>query len=228
MKDKVIGIFGWKVTETSYGCSAAYLQYLSLFGRVRVLTNDEPIDDRLDLLVLPGGSDINPLRYGEAPNLFTSKSDPIKEYQDTVLLPRYIEAGIPVFGICRGIQAIGVHFGAKLVQDMYHETNDKDRGDTVHSVVIVDEAFAYRSQLNKKRFKVNSLHHQCVSGQNFPECLKVIGAYEGKNSLDYIEIIAHKTLPIYGVQYHPEELVEDPISEYIIKELLTVKEFVHA
>jgi gamma-glutamyl-gamma-aminobutyrate hydrolase PuuD len=95
----IIGIFGWKTGDNSYGSAVSYMQYANHFGIVRVLTPDEPIDPRIDLIIIPGGADINPVRYGEIPNLWTSKADPVKEYFDTVILPQYIKLGIPVFGI---------------------------------------------------------------------------------------------------------------------------------
>jgi len=219
MSNKIIGIFGWKVTETSYGVTIPYLQYANQFGDVRILGIDEPPNVDLDLLIIPGGADINPNRYKAIPDYYTGKSDPIKEYQDTVILPEYIEMGIPIFGICRGMQTIAVHFGAGLVQNMYHETNENDRSDLVHDVDIVKiDGFT------AEKISVNSLHHQCVSYTDFPECLEIVGVYRSKKKngpyRNSIEIIKHRTLPIWGVQYHPEELENDPFGDKIINELL--------
>ena len=219
----LIGLSGWKTGDNSYGANIAYIQFLSGFGNVRILTPTEPIDDRIDLIVIPGGADVDPLRYGAIPSFYTSKPDSMKEYFDTVILPQYIKLGTPVFGICRGIQSIAVLFGAKLIQHMYHETNEKSRSEKVHSIDLLPP---FKNEFMKDNphvfsIKVNSMHHQCVSNHNFPEELEVIGVYRSKNKFDYIEVIRHRKYPIYAVQYHPEELDEDVLSDYIITELLS-------
>lgn len=223
MANKLIGIFGWKVTENSYGVTLPYLQFAEQYGDVKILGINRSIDPDLDLVIVPGGADVNPNRYGATPNYYTGKSDPIKEYQDTAILPEYIALEIPIFGICRGMQTLAVHFGAKLVQHMYHETNESDRDDLVHNVEIIT------NDLTTKYLAVNSMHHQCVSSIDFPDCLEIVGVYSGKNKnvkkyKPSIEIIRHRELPIWGVQYHPEELSYDPVSDEIITKLLTNKE----
>jgi len=223
-KSKMIGIFGWKTSEASYGVTIPYLQYAGQFGDVKILGIDEAINPDLDLLIVPGGSDIDPGRYKAVPDYYTSKSDPIKEYQDTIVLPQYIDMGIPIFGICRGMQTLAVHFGATLIQNMYHETNEHDRDELIHDIDIIKEGFSIHEKIS-----VNSLHHQCVSYIDFPDCLEVVGVYisKKKNDKKYhnsIEVIKHRELPIWGVQYHPEELSYDPLGDKIINELLNYKE----
>lgn len=218
----LIGIFGWKTGENSFGASLTYLNYLNGFGDVRILTPDEPIDPVIDLIVVPGGADVDPKRYNAMPHYFTGKPDPIKEYFDTVILPQYIEAGISVLGICRGCQSIAVLFGARLVQHMFHETNDKERFESVHELELEPTTFRdrYRRLRGNDKIKVNSMHHQCVSQVNFPiQTLEVIAMYKGKKA-PTIEVIKHRNLPIYGVQYHPEELIKDPLGDFIVEELL--------
>jgi len=228
----IIGILGWKVGESSYGCTLPYIEFANQYGMVRIITPQEPIDERLDLIIVPGGADVNPGRYGQAPHMQTSKSDPIKEYFDNFILPQYIDIGTPIFGICRGIQAIAVHFGAKLIQHMYHESNDDNRYDGVHSISLTEPfraEFLRTHEGNKKitgNFKVNSMHHQCVSFHNFPDELEVIGLYSGKYEFRSIEVIRHRELPIYAVQYHPEELGHDILSDYIMNKLLFPAEIV--
>lgn len=221
MAGKIIGIPGWKTGDNSFGCSTPYIEYLRCYGRIRIIMPEDPIITNLDLLVIPGGPDIDPIRYGAIPSFNTSKPDPLREYFDQVVLPEYIEAGIPMFGICRGMQSICVHFGAKLIQDMYHETSIQERSDLVHEVLLTVRGDEILSHFGKAKVKVNSLHHQCVSKEGFPDELEVLGIYKGKYHDACIEIIRHRTLPIFGVQYHPEELIYDSISDAIVKKLLT-------
>jgi putative glutamine amidotransferase len=218
----LIGLFGWKTGDNSFGSSIAYMEYLGGFGNVRIISPEEPVDERIDLIVVPGGADVDPGRYNAIPHFYTSKPDPIKEYMDTQILPEYIALGISVLGICRGCQSLAVLYGAKLIQHMFHETNDKTRFDTVHDIELVPSTFKteYERANGKGRIKVNSMHHQCVSTYNFPDhTLEILGVYSGKKNPN-IEVFRHRRLPIYGLQYHPEELYDDPLGDYIVAELL--------
>mgnify|MGYP001767555494 CR=1 FL=1 len=223
MRQPLIGIPGYKIGESSFGVPIPYLEYLEDFGHVRILTLTDRIDPTIDLIVIPGGPDVDPGRYNMFPGYWTSKPDIYKEFFDTKLLPSYINNNIPVFGICRGIQTLAVLFGGTLQQHMYHETNDaEDRSDTVHEVELLESTFKTEyDDYSKEKIKVNSMHHQCVSRYKLPECLEVLGEYRGKQkNSKYIEVLRHRTLNIYGVQYHPEELYNDNLSYYIINQLI--------
>uniref|UniRef100_A0A6M3LP46 Putative peptidase n=1 Tax=viral metagenome TaxID=1070528 RepID=A0A6M3LP46_9ZZZZ len=212
----IIGIPAWKVSDNGIGCTIPYLAYISNFGIPRIIMPEEDIVEDLDLLIIPGGPDVDSLRYKAIPGYYNSRSDPMKEYFDTRILPGYIEAGVPVFGVCRGLQSICVLMGATLVQNMSHETSIENRGDLVHEIEITDLVIR---NIIKSKVRVNSMHHQCVSSHNLPECLEPIGIYKGRNPC--IEVIRHRELPVYGVQYHPEELIHDPLGDYIVELLIS-------
>lgn len=218
----LIGIFGWKTGENSYGCTLPYLQYFNKFGITRILSPEEDIDKNIDLIVVPGGPDILATRYGSIPNLFATKADPIREYFDTDILPGYIDNGTPIFGICRGLQSIVVLFGGRLLQNMFHETNDDKRYEKVHAISLVPNDFRrdFERYYKKSAIKVNSMHHQCMSPNHIPEDIEILGYYSGKYE-NTIEVIRHKTAPIYGVQYHPEELYSDDLSDFMIRDLIS-------
>ena len=91
------------------GQSMAYMNFVGLFGIPRLVTpQDDPQDivDSCDALIIPGGADVNPLRYGEAPHPKTGRSNAHYEYMDAMLAPKFIEAKKPVVGICRGMQSL--------------------------------------------------------------------------------------------------------------------------
>jgi len=228
-KTPIIGIPGWRIGENSFGVTIPYLEFFNQYGIVKILTLTEEVDKSLDLLVIPGGADIDPRRYHAIPSFNTSKPDLIKEYFDTSILPLYIKNGTPVFGICRGLQTIVVLYGAKLVQHIVkHETNDaNDRSSPVHGLILTHEIFSrefykqYNSKNKKEGLKVNSLHHQCMSGQHVPEWINILGVSRGKFNTSSIEVIQHSSLPIAAVQYHPEEMEEEPVADYLIRKLIS-------
>ena len=169
------------------GVPLSYAQYIRNFGgEIILLTPTSSIHDEIDLLILPGGYDVDPERYGEIPEYNTGSPDLHKEYFDRYHLPLYISKKIPIFAVCRGLQTINVWARGTLNQDMYHETNTKDDPyGPVHHV---------RSYDGKISFKVNSRHHQSINklGEGLTPLLH--------HKDGTIEAIIHKELPIFGVK----------------------------
>ena len=146
-------------------------------------------------LLLPGGGDVEPWRYGRG-NTASQGLDPERDTAELMLLERFIAAGKPVLGICRGIQIINVFFGGTLCQDLpcHAATDGKDRFHTVYTV---------RSPLLPvcgPVCRVNSAHHQAVD--TLGQGLRAVQWAED----DTVEALCHDCLPIWGVQWHPERL----------------------
>jgi putative glutamine amidotransferase len=213
-----IGIIGWKTGDNSFGVSVPYLNFIEYFrGQPIILAPQlqDEVDKSLDLVILPGGPDIDTARYTEIPDFNGSKPCQYREHFDNKMLAKYIEADIPLFGICRGFQSLVVHFGGKLIQHMYHETNDSnDRQKLVHNIDIVDTNLNYRSVQG-----VNSIHHQAVLPES-EDALKDAGfeitarykSTEDKTKIRYesfAEAIHNPKAGIAAVQHHPEEIFDD-------------------
>ncbi len=212
-----IGIPFWKVGDNSFGITLSYLMFAEKLGEVVPLMPIQSIREDLDLIILPGGADVDPLRYNEVPHYMTGKADMFKEYFDTTYLPQYINAGIPIFGICRGHQALAVHFGGKLIQHMDHETNDinRDPYSAQHELVFTPEFHTRNLFTEFRAVPVNSRHHQAVDPQTLPAELVVLGTHRsfGKHNQQgdsdgTIEMMAHATLPIVSMQMHPEDTID--------------------
>jgi len=231
MKNKKIGIVGWSTGDNSFGVTKPYLEYFSKFGIVEVLTPQEGIRKDINLVVLPGGADTPSWKYGQSPGFYNSNPDVHKEYFVETNLPQYIKAGVPVFGICLGLQQIATMYGSVLTQHMYHPQSSP-REELTHHVHIPTRdrdgsLMEYESDHTlmiesgkKDKFEVNSLHHQAVRWNNLGPDLDILLVDEdGK----YVEALKHKTLPIYAVQYHPEHIF-DQFSIKLIKSLLTVND----
>lgn len=103
-----------------------------------------------------------------------------------------------------------VHFGGTLNQHIYHDSSVKSRQELVHGIYKPNVV-----QKNKHTLycKVNSLHHQSI--KQLGEGLEIIAIADD----DHVEAIMHNQLPIYAVQYHPEEIY-DNFSKILIEELL--------
>lgn len=208
-----IGIVGWSQGENSFGASKSYLHYFNFFGKVRILTPSDSIDEDLDLVVMPGGKDTLPSNYGAVPGYFNSEPDPFKEHFAKVNLPQYIDARIPIFGICLGFQQLCVHFGAPLIQNIsiedhgYSGEKTGDRGELVNDLIFTNDYTLLEAKLlnlsKSKKTKIStcSLHHQGVHVDKIPECLSLI-AYTKDKIAEFIE---HRELPIAASQSHPEE-----------------------
>lgn len=203
MQNKRIGIVAWKIGDNSIGITTPYYEYFRIFGEINLLTPSMGIMKDLDLVVIPGGKDVNPIKYNNEPSLYTQDPDLIKEHFDEKKLPGYIEAKVPIFGICRGLQSINVFFGGTLYQDApYHNFySSKDRDELVHSVAPLKQD----GSIAGASFKVNSLHHQSIKtlGNGLRTILR---CDEKKTDTATIEGIAHNELPIAAVQFHPEHI----------------------
>jgi putative glutamine amidotransferase len=201
---KKIAIVGWKTGENSFGVTLPYIEFFSEYGNVEIISATEENVRDVDLLVLPGGPDVDPSRYGVTRlDYRMGKQCPFRERFDNVLLPKYVEEKIPIFGICRGHQSFAVYNGATLVQDMYHSTNSShDRSKLVHKLKFNNDIIFYGLIAEKNNFEVNSIHHQTVDSVNLPPNIDVLAYNPSDNE---IEALAYNDYPAFTVQYHPEE-----------------------
>lgn len=148
-----------------------------------------------DCLLLPGGGDIEPWRYKQ-PNTASRNLSPADDALEWKLLESFISRKKPVLGVCRGMQVINVFFGGDLVQDWpgHSAVNGADR---LHSV---GTAPGILRTLYGTYSTVNSSHHQIV-GRPGDALIPLQWAPDG-----VVEALRHRTLPIVGVQWHPERL----------------------
>jgi putative glutamine amidotransferase len=205
MERKRIGIVGSKF-ENGFGVGLHNIEYMHGFGNVHIIMPWEEFNDKLDMIYLPGGLDVNPATYGQLPGFRTSNTDVFKQFFLEHRLKNYVDAGTPIFGVCLGFQQLNVFFGGKLIQDNPFHAQSTDRGVAAHKVItsMGDE------------FYVNSHHHQCVTRKNLSSELEVLAM---SLTGGVVESFKHKQLPIVGVQWHPEEYF-DSFSDSQIKSLL--------
>lgn len=225
---KKIGVAGW-IRDGFFGISTQYAAFISRFGKVVVLgPQDEDDLPEVDLVVLPGGADVSPFTYGESTQFKTGNSNAMLENFDNRILPKYLELNTPIFAICRGAQRLWTLYGGELIQDYPYHSQSLPPNEQVHELQFTP-SFVH---LSKMITGVTSRHHQAMNASNFvPDELQVIAVAREKigtkwiNDEKVVEIFRHKTKPIYGVQYHPEDHYppSDFYTPHIINSLLGAK-----
>lgn len=167
---------------------------------------------RLDGLLMTGGTDIGPERYGAKPHDALLVTVPERDDYELAVLDAAYECEIPTLGICRGLQILNVHAGGTLLQHVpEHAFIDGPGDDLTHEVVI--DAGSTLNRLYGDRHKVNSLHHQAAN--DIGDQLRVAARADDGG----VEALEHKSLPIVAVQWHPEMLptrASDPVFDWLV------------
>lgn len=146
-----------------------------------------------DALLLPGGGDLEPWRYGQE-NTASRGLEPERDEAELRLLQEFTAAGKPVLGVCRGLQTINVFFGGTLVQDIPGHSAWKE-GDRLHGVRTASSRIFWGEGPT-----VNSAHHQAAD--RLGSGLRAVQWAED----GVVEALRHERLPVWAVQWHPERL----------------------
>ncbi len=153
-------------------------------------------------LVLPGGGDINPQRYGQAPTAALYDVNDVQDELDFILAARAHDAGLPVLGICRGAQILNVSRGGDLQIDLVP-------GEVPHRSVTADELFGWHpvalaagSRIHAahraEEIIVASAHHQGIASLGSG---LVATSHAPDGLIESFEAVDNWVL---AVQWHPE------------------------
>ena len=160
---------------------------------------------KLDLLVMTGGEDFAPARYGEKPSPQLGEVNLDRDTFDYRLMDAATRRRLPIVGICRGCQLINIYFGGTLVQDIPSEWQAvqplQHRG-TLHPLELTPDS-RFAQLIGATHAEVNSAHHQAVKAvaKGF--------AVTGKAPDGIVEVIEGRDYPALGLQFHPEALAID-------------------
>lgn len=163
--------------------------------------------DLLDGLLLPGGDDVEPQRYGAEPrdDCHLTLSPELDEIELT-LASWAVADDLPVLAICRGIQVLNVACGGTLWQDVVvegatRESHDKDPRDAPVHGLHVEPWSQLAHTLGVSELEVNSTHHQAI--RDVGGDLRAV-AHSSDGLIEGVELPGHRF--VLGVQCHPEEL----------------------
>jgi putative glutamine amidotransferase len=168
----------------------------------------EVVLDGLDGLILTGGLDVQPELYGAERHPATDPARPDRDAWEMALLRGALVRGIPVFGICRGLQLINVAYGGTLHQHL-PEALGTERykiggGVFAHNTVQVADGTRLAGLVGAGDLPVHSYHHQGVDrvGEGL-----VVTARTDDGLVQAVELPGDDYL--VAVQWHPEENSED-------------------
>jgi putative glutamine amidotransferase len=171
----------------------------------RVLEDPEPLLERIDGLILTGGSDIEPEIYGVERHPETGSTWPDRDRFELVLARGALARSMPVLGICRGMQLLNVALGGTLVQHLPEAIGSEEHRHTPgafgdHEVRLEPGSLAARAA-GAERIAVKSHHHQGV--ERVGEGLSVSGWSATEDVVEAIELPGESF--VLGVLWHPEE-----------------------
>ncbi|CAN5723047.1 gamma-glutamyl-gamma-aminobutyrate hydrolase family protein [soil metagenome] len=209
-----------------------YSEALEYFGAVPLhiplIPNRHTIKElvkNLDGILLPGSdSDIDPSHYSEDPHPFLKKVVPEKDLTDLLILEEAEKLNLPVLAICFGMQALNVHKGGSLIQDIGSQIKNPIKHEQglpldrlSHNIKVKNRSrlssYTKQKGLNGN-IKVNSHHHQSVKevGKNLTAT-----AWTNDGMIECIEGV-DKNRFVLGLQWHPEiSFKNDPLSREIFK-----------
>jgi putative glutamine amidotransferase len=158
-------------------------------------------------LVLTGGEDVEPARYGATPHPQLEDVDPTRDAAELALIAAARARRLPILAICRGIQILNVALGGTLYQDLGSERPGpvNHSGDDSRHPVRIEPGSLLERTLGARAATVNSRHHQAVRDLA-PGLRAVAWAEDGLiEAAEPADAGAPWTL---AVQWHPEDLTE--------------------
>jgi putative glutamine amidotransferase len=167
--------------------------------------------DHVDALLLAGGSDVDPAAYGAEAHPRTSPPWPERDRFETALAVRALDRGMPVLGICRGMQTLNVALGGTLRQHLPDDIGTDDHCHTPgafgdHEVRLEPGSLAERAA-GADRLVVKSHHHQGVD--RLGDGLAATGWSVPDDVIEAIEVPGRPFA--LGVLWHPEEDERDRV-----------------
>ena len=200
-----------------------FVKLCNKYGSTAVIVGPQDLDNinisKFDGLIISGGGDINPNVYGQDINDKTTRISDQRDLTELGLLKSAEKNNIKTLAICRGNQLLNVYKKGTLYQDLNdagftdikHDKPFEDARSHIHDIEINNDSKLY-SLFQKTTISVNSIHHQGIDllGKDLKITAKSSdGVIEGIETTNQWEAI--------GIQWHPENMVDDKYSKLIFE-----------
>lgn len=189
-----------------------YIRVIDALGGSAILLtpahDPASIEQILDLssgLVLTGGEDVEPRRYGQEPHPRLGATNPDRDKMELAAVHAALNRGLPVLAICRGMQLLNVALGGTLYQDLptdlggdlLHE-QEAPVGDGWHTARVEPDS-RLAAIFGETTLFINSFHHQAI--RRLGDGLRAV-AWAEDDVIEAVEGTDHQW--VFGVQWHPE------------------------
>jgi putative glutamine amidotransferase len=204
---------GWDV-PAGY-LSSNYFEGVISAGGIAMLLPPQPVDpeiassviDSLDGLVITGGYDLDPATYGQQPHPTTDQPRTARDAFEFALLRGALQRGLPVLGICRGIQVLNVAFGGTLHQHLPEVLGHKRHragGGVFTRLPVRIVAGTRLADLLGESAEAACYHHQAIDkvGDGL-----VVSASDADGVVEALELPGDGF--VLAVQWHPEQTLDD-------------------
>jgi putative glutamine amidotransferase len=190
-----------------------YVDQVAAAGGVPVLLPPVPgveaAVSRIDGLIISGGPDVEPGRYGEEPGPLTTVVRPDRDEAELALFRAAYEAGKPVLGICRGMQLMNVALGGTLIQHLPdvvgHDGHSPTPGTMGEHMITVSESSCLAGIVGAGSAVVPTHHHQGI-GKLGSGLVPTAWADDGTIEAFELDQAGHPFA--LAVQWHPEASIE--------------------
>lgn len=170
----------------------------------------------IDGIVFTGGEDVSPLVYGEDPLKELGYADIRRDRWEIALYTAALETGIPILGICRGIQLMNVAEGGTVYQDINSQTESRMGHfprelpmESLHHYIDIEPESRVHRIFGRDRLLVNSFHHQAIK-----DAAKVF-RISARSADGIIEAVERPDRAfVIGLQFHAEAL--PPLDPYYL------------
>jgi putative glutamine amidotransferase len=196
-------------------------------GEPLVVAAGDPVPETYDGILFSGGADVHPRYYGQAIEESVQRTLVIDDERDALEIPlarRALDADIPIFCICRGVQLINVAAGGTVWQDLslasvdpaaHYQDGRLESWEVAHTA-DVEARTALAGIVGGGAVGVNTFHHQAVATPA-PGFLVTARAPDG--TVEGLESTQHRF--VVGVQWHPERMVtHHPVQRRLFERLV--------
>jgi putative glutamine amidotransferase len=173
----------------------------------------QPLDreslEEIDGLMLVGGADVEPNRYGARDQEQVCKTFPGRDEAEWKMIDAAFRRRLPILAICRGMQLLNVYLGGTLVRDLSEDGHQLE--DTERHAVHIERGSALHRLVRTNAGDATSSHHQAVD--EVGEGLRVAARHED-GVVEAIEWTTPMRKPwLAAVQWHPERMgLDEPLA----------------